>query len=83
MKERPPTEEEYLEWLSNPVTQVYRLYLRAYREALKEQWARGQFSETTIEGTALADAAVRGEVASLDRLMSLEFEQLIEGIDDE
>ncbi len=46
MVERLPTEEEYLDWLSHPVTKAFRRLLVEGRQQLMEQWAEGSLQSS-------------------------------------
>ena len=76
-------EQDYKDWLSLPVTRLYLQLLRAWKESIKDQWAKGNFEDNTIEGTAQMNASARGSVAILDQLLEMDYEQFNEGIDSE
>lgn len=76
-------EEEYLTWRADPVTQEYLEILRLWREALKEQWARGEFNSDIPNETAIMNAGALREIACLNKLIDLDFEDIKETFDGE
>jgi hypothetical protein len=62
------------EWLSHPVTRVFRKYLSQRRQALMEAWAAGQLSrdtghtDTIMNAAAIRESQVLAELAALSEL---------------
>ena len=74
---RMPSESEFLEWQSHPVT--IRLFerLRADKESLKERWASGAYTDQSQFGTAIMNAKAIGNCEAIDSITTLEYEQLL------
>ena len=75
------TLSEWQQWLQNPVTKEWFKYLKLRREKVKEEWASsvyvGSFDETVQR-----NAHALGEVELLQELYNLEFEDVLEIIDE-
>lgn len=84
MEERePPTEEEWENWLSLPTTRKYRKFLNQWRESLKEQWAKGQFTSQDREEMVTANFQALAEVQVLNRLANLDYEEFLTTFEEE
>jgi hypothetical protein len=70
-------------WRSQEVTQEMFKLLRAWRQALMEQWAVGVFQGETVEATALANASAIGEINLLTKLIEIDAEQIEEALNGE
>jgi len=82
-EQRLPMEAEFREWLEHPVTRAHQDLLRRWREGLKEQWAAGVFSSSRSNETHAANLQALGQVAQLDQLLKLDYEEFIEGLRNE
>jgi hypothetical protein len=71
------TEQEFQEWRSLQGTQVFYQLLRAWREALKEQWAKGHWVGD-LEGNSAAIA----QVDMIEKLLDLDYTQVKESLDE-
>ena len=78
-----PTEEQFLEWLSHPVTQAHQEVLQKWRESLKEQWAAGNFQAASRDESLLANVGALGQVTLLQDLIELDYDKLFEVLSDE
>jgi len=54
--------QEKQAWLNHPLTKALTIRLRARREWLHENWESGLFTDKSVEGTALKNAEVLGEL---------------------
>lgn len=77
-----PREEEFLNWLMDPVTQAYRELLREYRRGLMEQWAKGHFNSENSARCAVANIGAVSQVRQLTELTELTYEQFVQGLSD-
>ncbi len=78
-----PAEEQYQAWLQDPVTIAYLALLKKWREVLKEQWARGMYLRASPETSSKHNNAVAlGQVSLLEDLGALEYEQLVDGLEE-
>ena len=66
----------YEEWLSHPVTVRLNHFLQDQKQALMEQWSRGNFTAAAAEQTAQLSANAVGQCEVLSVLIDLEFQQL-------
>lgn len=78
VSEQSLQESEFHGWLQHPTTQRLRALIRERKEALKEQWASGQFTDLSQYGAAILNAKAIGECQTLDWLLELEFTHLYE-----
>lgn len=69
---RIPSEEEFNQWLADPVTKVYYQLMRLWKESLKDQWSRGVFQKEDIQATSEANAAALGQIEQLNKLLDLD-----------
>ena len=66
--------EMVAEWLSHPVTRVFRTYLSQRRQGLMEAWAMGNLSrdsshtDTMMNAAAIRETQVLLELANLSEL---------------
>ena len=79
MNHELPSEEEFLAWLSHPVTQSFRVLLEHWKEGLKEQWAQGGFQSEDYEVTLQANNQALGQVRLLTELIELDYTSFSEG----
>jgi hypothetical protein len=65
------SQQEFNDWLLNPVTKALKEQLMADRERLKEAWASGSFAADSIR-----DAQVRGQCEAFSQILALGFEDI-------
>lgn len=65
------SQEEFHEWLLNPVTKALKAQWQADRERLMESWASGAFA-----GNPEREAEMRGQCQILGQFLALEIEDL-------
>ena len=68
--------EAWAEWRQLPQTQRLWRVMRKWKEDLKEQWASGKFTDASNIATAMQNANAIGKCELLDRLMTLEWDQM-------
>ena len=73
--ERLPTEEEYLDWLSHPVTKAFRRLLEEGAKGLMEQWAEGSLQSSDPHETQAASLQALGQLKIYRQLKELDYEQ--------
>ena len=78
-----PSEEEFLEWLSLPMTQAYLKMLKNWREGLKERWAQRSFLHDDYDRSQEDNAAALGQANLLENLQDLDYETFFGGLSDE
>jgi hypothetical protein len=66
------TQEEFLEWKSNPVTSKFFIYLNDTRKEILEAWAEGTFTSESSDGTIQLNAAALGKVRLLADLQEID-----------
>lgn len=69
-------------WRADPVTRAFYQLLREFREDLKEQWARGAFSNEEAAITQVASAGALHQIRFIEQLLQLTVEQFNEGLGD-
>lgn len=67
-----PMEEEWAEWRTHPVTKLVREWAHKEREALKEQWAKGDFTREDPAASVHLNANVIARCEELQRFVDLE-----------
>ena len=70
------TEEMFLSWLEDPVTEVIREALRRKRQELKDRWEDGIVLELSKDEQMLRNAAAIGQAQAYKFLQEMNFEQL-------
>lgn len=70
-----PDENEFLDWLSHPVTRQYQAFLKKWQESLKDQWGGGAFQGTSPMVTFSANAQALGQFAILGQLQEVDYEK--------
>ena len=85
MNEKQVSKEqaEFLEWLEHPVTEQLRAWARRKREALKESWAQGSFSDGFDVAMAVKNAGATGACSAYKEIVEIDFETLSEELDDD
>ena len=78
MNRKEVSEEEWNAWVSLPVTQAYRSFLRELIRIAQQQWAEGVYTDGSVEGTAQLNAKAIGSVRTLGDLVDLDFEMFQE-----
>jgi hypothetical protein len=68
--------DEYNDWLQHPVTEKYREYLRKLRVDIMENWASGQYTAESAEGTAQKNAVGLGQLQLVEDLLTLTHEDI-------
>ena len=79
---RTKEQEEFLQWLQNPVSQQLRQWAQRKRQALMESWANGQFSDGFDVAMAVKNAGATGACSAYLEVMEVNFETLNEELDD-
>lgn len=69
-------EEEFEAWLAHPVSRILLEAAERRKEAFKEQWAAGVFTDLSQYGTAILNAKAIGGCEQLDWLIGLDYETL-------
>ena len=84
MNEKQVSKEqaEFLEWLEHPMTEQLRAWARRKREALKESWAQGSFSDGFDVAMAVKNAGATGACSAYLEVEKMDFETLSEELDD-
>jgi hypothetical protein len=67
------TQEEFLDWLENPVTKALKKSLTKEREYLKESWCRGNLEN---------EEEVKGRCNAVLAILNITYEDLVEGVRD-
>ena len=80
---RAPEKQEFDDWLLHPTTQWVRSVFAARREARKDEWEGGSFSELAAEGYAIRNAAQVGECRGLAFAQEMDYESFIQEIEDD
>lgn len=70
------TQREWEEWTNHPVTQEYHRILKLLRHRALEDWANKKFVGDTPEHTIQANAHALGGVGILERLVTLDIDDL-------
>ena len=78
----PLRSEDFEEWLEHPATRAVRAWATRKREALKEQWATGQFTGSFDIEMAVKNAGATGAASAYLELIELDFESLTTEIED-
>ena len=78
---RAPTEEEFLGWLLDPVTECIMGVLAAKREELRQQWEGGSFTDYASDTTALVNVGNLGTCKGYAFIQELTYDQLIGELD--
>lgn len=77
----PKTEEElaFDEWRTHPHTQLFiHHFLSRCAQAIKDQWAKGQFVGESLEATAVANLQALAQVQVYEDLSEIDFEKFNE-----
>ena len=76
---------DWEEWRESPVTKaVFRRFPLKAMDSLKDQWAHSNFmGEGNRDEVLLLNAAALGEYKAYERLVELEYEQLMEIMQDD
>lgn len=64
----------------SPETRLVYQLMRRWKSDLADQWSQGVFQKETPAATAEANAAALGQIEILDRLLTLDAEQLEEAL---
>lgn len=75
--DRLPTESEWNDWQDHPATIAQRRILRQWILDLKEQWAAGAFTDMGQFGTAILNAKAIGNCEAFDKVIGLDYEQMV------
>lgn len=70
-----PSEEEFLDWLSHPVTRQYQAFLKKWQESIKDQWANGTFHGASPVVSFSANAQALGQFSVLGQLQEVDYER--------
>lgn len=77
------TKEEMEGWERHPATLALREVLQVWKRGLVEQWEAKVFQQRSPALTAEANAAALGQVEIINRLLTLNLEQIEETLDDD
>ena len=80
---RMPTEQEFFEWITHPVTIAAREAFHKKRETLRQQWEGGSFTDYAKEATILTNVANMGICKGLATFTDLDYEQLLTELEDD
>lgn len=83
MEPKPLSQEEFLAWKADPVTQVTYQLMRLWKEKLKEQWSKKVFQRDDPQSTAEANAAALAQIEVLDKLLEIDEVNIQEAFEDE
>lgn len=76
-----PTKEEFNEWRSHPCSVWVRQVLGLRREAYRQEWEGGSFSDLSAPGYAIRNAAQVGECRGLAFAQEMEYESFFQEIE--
>lgn len=79
---RALTEEEFNEWKMHPGTKGLIEVLARRREALRQQWEGGSFTDYSIETTALVNVGNLGTCKGYAFVMDFTYEDYLTELDD-
>lgn len=80
---RALTEEEFNEWKLHPMTQALMGVLAAKREALRQQWEGGSFTDYSLETTALINVGNLGTCKGYAFVADLTYEDYLAELEDD
>ena len=83
MSQRALTEEEFNDWLQHPGTVALRAILAAKREALRQRWEGGSFTDYEKDGTILVNVGNLGTCKGYAFAQELTYEQYVSEITDD
>ena len=69
-------ESEFQDWLLHPCTVRLREEFQRRKQAFMEQWAAGEFTDTSNQATAMLNAQAIGGCKILQLVLDLEYEDL-------
>jgi len=75
------SETEFLEWLDHPATRDMKKFLASRREALRQSWEGGSFTDYTSEGTTLTSVGNIGLCRGYATVMDLTYDELVSELD--
>ena len=78
-----PSEEEFQDWLQQPVTQLLRAWARSRKQELMEKWARGEFSAAFTTEMLAKNAGATGACSVLEEVIEPVFQKLIDEVSDD
>jgi uncharacterized protein YukE len=73
---------EIVSWQQNPVTQQFLNDLKTDRSDIKEDWAAGQFTVESIEGTNQLNSRALGAIQALESMIE-RIEHYADNLEDE
>lgn len=76
------TLDEWKEWKQHEVTKEFFDSIKARIEEKKEDWANGNFTTESSDGTVQKNAAAVGAVAALSDLLETSYEGVVEEVAD-
>jgi len=77
------TEEEFNAWLQHPGTIAVREILAAKREALRQEWEGGSFTDYSKDGTILVNVGNLGTCKGYAFVMEITYEQYVSEMSDD
>lgn len=77
-----PSEEEFQQWKDQGLTQLVMRMMYNRREALKEQWANGSFSDSFDMAMAVKNAGATGACSAYQMILDLDYQDIL-GISNE
>lgn len=76
-------EEDFAAWRANPVTQEIMKLLAAKREALRQAWEGGSFTDYEKDGTILTNVGNLGTCKGFAFVMELDYEVYLTETEDD
>ena len=80
---RPPTEEEFTAWKSDPVTEFVCELLGKKREELRQAWEGGSFTDYEKEATVLVNVGNLGTCKGYAFVQEMTYETILTEVDDD
>lgn len=80
---RAITEEEFIAWQQHPVTKAVLEVLAAKREALRQNWEGGSFTDYTRDATVLVNVGNLGTCKGYAFVMDFTYEDYLTEINDD
>ena len=74
---RAPTEEEFKAWLSDPTTVWVKELLEKKREALRQDWEGGSFTDYSAETTVLINVGNLGTCKGYAFVQDLTYDDVL------
>lgn len=79
---RAVTEAEFNDWLAHPVTIAVKELIAARREARRQEWEGGSYTDYNKDTTILVNVGNLGECKGLAFVAELDYEQYVGELDE-